>query len=148
MGLGLRVWPRCIGCELLDLRKDIDPASGFDHGEAPSRFLFDGGRPHAAPCGKIPLDFSQTFRQLADRANLVVALMVVKPNREVDQALQEPALGLFRGCPDFLEHLVAIVELAAIEQLNALPEQSPRWRPSASPMIDLQFSQREVFPAR
>jgi hypothetical protein len=49
---------------------------------------------------------------------------MVETDREVNETLQEPALGLLRWRPDLFEHFVAVEKLAAIEEVNALLKQS------------------------
>ncbi len=76
--------------------------------------------------GEVGLKFAEALVKLAGCAEGVVALVVVEGDGEVDEALEEGAVGLGGGCPEFLEDFVAAEELAAVEEGDALSEERLR----------------------
>ncbi len=72
------------------------------------------------------------------RTNPVPALVVIETHGEMNQALQEPALGLPGRSPYFLEHFVALKELTPIEELDAFVKPGS-WLP-AHPRFCLVFT--------
>jgi hypothetical protein len=76
--------------------------------------------------GQVGLEFAEALVELAGCAEGVVALVVVEGDSEVDEALEEGAVRLSGGCPEFLEDFVAVEELAAVEEGDALLEERLR----------------------
>ena len=110
---------RPVGSKLFDLGEVFDLAAGLNDGQTPPRFLLDAGRSHSAPFRQVGLDLAQTFSELAGSSDEVVLLVMMESYGEVDQALDEPALGLMGAGPEFFENFVALIKLASIEQLDA-----------------------------
>lgn len=111
---------------MLDFGKAADDASGFDDFEAVAGGLLDGLGVNAVPLGQIGLHLLDAFAKLTCGADIVAIAVVVEADGEVDQALQEPAVGLLGRRPDLFEDLVAFEELAAVEQLDALLKEAFR----------------------
>ena len=102
----------------MNLGEDADSASRFDNLQAVADGSFDGFGVDAVPLGEIWLDFRNAFAKLAGRSDAVVVAVVVEANSEVDEALEEPAVWLPRGGPDFFQHFVAFEKLAAVEEVE------------------------------
>jgi hypothetical protein len=97
--------------------------AGLDAGEKAADVIAEGEGVQAGEVRDVGLKLAQSFAELALGARAIFALVVVEAYREVDQGLQEETLRAAGGGPDFFEHLVALEELAAIEQVEAAVEE-------------------------
>lgn len=99
-------------------RERFDDPAAFDNTQPLAhRALQFSGR-HAVPFREIALDFFEPLAELTNSADLVAPLMVVEPDREMNQRLQEPAVGLPRRHPNRFKVFMAIVKLLAIEKVD------------------------------
>src|SRR6266480_1590575 len=78
-------------------------------------------RIHSLKHRQIPGQLPQSLSQLQFRSHRIPLPMMVKPDREVNQSLQEKPFGAVRGPPHILENLVALVELPRVKQFYAAP---------------------------
>jgi len=108
----------------MNLGEDTDGTSRFDNLQAVAGSSFDGLSVDAVPLGEIGLDFRNALAELAGRSDIVVVAVVVDADSEVDEALEEPAVWLPRGGPDFFQEFVAFEKLAAVEEVDALLEEA------------------------
>src|SRR5213078_3985582 len=72
--------------------------------------------------GQVGGELAQTLAKLAAGADGVAALVVIEGDGEVDQRLEKEAARAALGRPDLLEDLVTDEELAAVEQVDAVPQ--------------------------
>jgi len=116
--------PGLVWSRLLDLWEIIDLAAGFEDRQTAPCFPLDEGRSHTAPLRQIAPDLAQAFAELTRGSGQIIALlMMIESDREVDQALEEPAFGLLGRGPYFFENLVTLEKLGLIEMPDAQIEQ-------------------------
>ncbi len=82
----------------------------------------EGESVEAAKGGEVGVELAESFAELTLGAEAILALVMVEADGKVDQGLQKEPLGAAGGGPDFFEHLVALEELAAVEQVEAVVE--------------------------
>jgi len=107
----------------VEVRKFVQLFAGLDPGEESGDVVAKGEGVEAAEGGEVGLELAKSLAELTLGAGAIIALVVVEADGEVDQGLQEEALGAPRGRPDFFEHLVALEEVAAVEQVEAAVEE-------------------------
>jgi len=100
--------------ELLNLKGCMDPKAALP---------FDLAGGDSSPFRQVAVDLMEGFAELLCRSYRVVLPVMMERDGEVDQALEEPALRLDGGRPDLLEDLMALNELATIEEGAALVEE-------------------------
>src|SRR5689334_13421720 len=106
-----------------DFRIPFDAAAGLDRAQDLSRLPAQPREIHLFAHRLVPSKLAQGLSKLARGSLLISSRVMVKPDRDVDQSLQEqPPRTAFRR-PRLLEYFVAFEVMAAVEQLDAALEQ-------------------------
>ena len=71
---------------------------------------------------QVRAEFIQSLAKLPRSARRVAPLLVIEPDRQVNQRLQKQAARTLLLCPGFFEDLMTLEELVAIEKLDTRPQ--------------------------
>lgn len=109
--------------EAFDGGEALNGSTGFDDSQTAGGFAMEEVRADAVAGGQVGFELIESFVELAGGTERIVALVVVEGGGEVDEALEEGAVRLSGGAPEFLENFVAAEEFAAVEEADSLFEQ-------------------------